>query len=819
MAVAVIGWVLGAALAPASVEPVAQPPGNSATSSAPAAPPHDRKPPVVEPPVVEPPVLVDAAVAQRPPQRPEQWVEVLLALEIDAQGRVVSLEVVESGGEAFDLAAIEAVKRFVFTPATEAGVPIAVAIQYRYVFEPVPVEVPDTDTDPGSTQPAIDDAEVVVAPRVDAEATAESLSAERAERVAGAQGDAIKATQTLAGVARNGAAQGELSVWGAAVSDSRRYIDGIVVPRLFHLGGSRSVVPSTMLDAVELVPGGFGPAYGRAIGGNVHAHTREARPLHDPHRVGGVVHLDTLDAAAGVDARVHERVWVAANARRSLLAHTYGAVAPERTRRVVPIPEYWDYQAKAVIRLSAHDELTVLGLGAHDRVERRLPSLTPELAFSEQRQAAFGRGGLRLTRTRPDGPTTTVTAWAGVDRDEWSQHFADVTADSDQRTILGGLRIDQRRRLASFAALRWGLDLELAHHDLARRGALSLPAREGDRVVFGQPPGDRVGEDAWRVTEASAAAYGAVRFFWGQGWSVEPGVRVEPLVRAGDRRFVVRPIEPELGFTDVDVAVDPRLSVRWAPRDAIALFAAGGRYHQNAAAADRSPRFGNPRLAPVRAYHAVLGAQARPWWWLDLRVTGFFTRAQRIAGRNPSPTPSVAEALQSRGHGRNTGVQLRAQFEPHPSVFGALVYSLMWAQRRDPGATGWRSFDREQRHVGTAVLGWTHRTGVELGGRLSMSSGVPRTAVVGAVANARTGGFDPIFGPHNADQLPMFVSASVRVGWGRTWKWGSLRTWLDVQNVTHRRNAEEWFYTSDFSQRGTVDGLPILPVVGVQVRR
>ena len=44
------------------------------------------------------------------------------------------MAVVESGGPAFDLAAVAAAKQFVFTPATVDGTPIPVKIAYRYQF-------------------------------------------------------------------------------------------------------------------------------------------------------------------------------------------------------------------------------------------------------------------------------------------------------------------------------------------------------------------------------------------------------------------------------------------------------------------------------------------------------------------------------------------------------------------------------------------------------------------------------------------------------------------------------------------------------------
>jgi TonB family protein len=74
---------------------------------------------------------------------------VLVELTIDEQGRVTTAEVMESAGEQFDRAALEAVRQFEFEPARRAGAPIAVRLSYRYVFEP-----PATPQQPSQPQPA-----------------------------------------------------------------------------------------------------------------------------------------------------------------------------------------------------------------------------------------------------------------------------------------------------------------------------------------------------------------------------------------------------------------------------------------------------------------------------------------------------------------------------------------------------------------------------------------------------------------------------------------------------------------------------------------
>src|SRR5690554_5680719 len=83
-----------------------------------------------------PPTLVEFVEAPYPESEMDSELDavVVLQLSISETGAVVDVGVIESGGEAFDLAAMEAARQFVFEPATSGGAPIPVRIGYRYQF-------------------------------------------------------------------------------------------------------------------------------------------------------------------------------------------------------------------------------------------------------------------------------------------------------------------------------------------------------------------------------------------------------------------------------------------------------------------------------------------------------------------------------------------------------------------------------------------------------------------------------------------------------------------------------------------------------------
>ena len=83
------------------------------------------------------PELVESAPAVYPPEKMEAGVESTVALQIliDERGEVTQVRLTQSGGSVFDIAALDAVWAFRFSPGYAGEVPVAVAIDYDYVFE------------------------------------------------------------------------------------------------------------------------------------------------------------------------------------------------------------------------------------------------------------------------------------------------------------------------------------------------------------------------------------------------------------------------------------------------------------------------------------------------------------------------------------------------------------------------------------------------------------------------------------------------------------------------------------------------------------
>lgn len=719
-----------------------------------------------------------------------------------ADGRFV-FDALPPGPIAIELAG-EALTATSTTETLEPGQRLEVA----YDVSPPPSAAPD--------EPEGDDLEiVVVAPPLRREVVSTSVTADEARRVPGTSGDVVRVVESLPGVARSAAGAGQLVVWGAAPQSTRVYVDGVPISRLYHEGGLRSVVHPSLVESIALVPGGYGAAFGRGLGGlvTVGAKTPERE------RVGGRLHADVLDASAMLTGPLgkRKRLHLAAAARGSYLEPWARPLLDRDASGLVPIPRYGDGQVRAQWRPNAKDRLEAVALVSVDRFRRGVPSPDPALAVSDARQLDFGRAYARWTRDTGDGRVLVVTPFVGYDRRRNTSRFGPVTTAIDADAVLAGVRASRRARVNEHLVLEAGLDAEVETTTLRRVGSLGLPAREGDVRVFGQPPPDQLAADTWRVTEVGAAPYveAEVSLFDG-ALELVPGLRLDPYARAVSRRNPPAAGAPAVGLYRHDFAAEPRLAVVGRPHERVQLRAAAGLYRQRPAAEDLSAAFGTPSLPSARALHTVLGTTVQIVRSLSLDATGFFTRAHQLAMRNPADSPLPARALEPIGRGRAYGLQVLLRQELARGLSGWVAYTLMRAERKDRPDAGFRPFDFDQTHVLTAVLAQRLPWKLEASGRFRYATGLPRTPVEGAYFDARRNRYQPVFGAHNSIRIPQFVQLDLRVAKIFDIQRTTLELYLEVLNVWNRANAEEIVYSPDFRDAGYIRGFPVLPNLGVQ---
>jgi TonB family protein len=504
---------------------------------------------------IVPPKLVHFVEAEFPASEAAagRGATVVLQIAITATGSVADVRVLESASPAFDVAALEAARQFVFEPALVNGAAIPVKITYRYVFtfkEKIVKKVTgdfagvvrnrankkpmanvrvalDTgqqtltddqgtfsipDVAPGehavtlsgeqlatvgttetfeaakridatyevelkkekSNNPDEEEEIVVTAPRIKKQVVSTMVAAEQATRVPGTQGDVLKVVENLPGVARAAVGTGNLVVWGSAPQDTRVYVDGIQVPRLYHDGGYRSIVNSDFVRSVELIPGGYGSEFGRGLGGLV---TVALKPL-DDEGIHGSVAADTIDASAAVRAKLGD-LHVAVAARKSYLDSVVDGVISPSVAQFVPIPKYWDGQARVVYNFGPHETLEAGGLLSSDQTTRGLLNPEPSLTTSQTADTDFNRVYLRYEKHMADGSIVQVTPSFGTNYTSLVNLYGLIPTDLSNNSSVFQFRAGWRGPVLPFLRASVGLDAEATASSLSRLGVARSAASRG----------------------------------------------------------------------------------------------------------------------------------------------------------------------------------------------------------------------------------------------------------------------------------------------------------------------------------------------------
>ena len=615
------------------------------------------------------------------------------------------------------------------------------------------------------------------------------------DKMPGAMGDPLAVIQNFAGVARAEAGSGAIIVRGSAPADTQIFVDGATVPIIYHFGGIRSVLPVGMIDSLEFYPGNFSPYYGRATGGIVDVSIKKLKPK----KAGGYFDVNLLDSGLYLETPIGDKAAVAIAVRRSYIDFILNAVIPKNAPITdLTLPRYYDYQLLANYRPAPAHDLRLFIFGSDDTfriVLRNAARAGTEIAGNQISDSTVFYRALATYRFVPgDRFENTVRLSQGRDKGDFQifQFYSHFTVDTTH--LRDTIRYEWSKKLALTA----GLDL--------------LFYRFSINVFSPLPPQE--GQDQNNVSPANATQTNV------QGLNIFlPGVFAELELRPLKGLLILPGLRFDY-YSDISQAtLAPRLTVRYQLNKPVALKAGVGLFYQepNVEEGQTDKNFGNPDLKAERAIHYSLGAEWKPREHINLDVTGFYKDLSNWVSTTTATRPDGTPLrYDNNGAGRVYGMEVVARHELTTKFTGWLAYTLSRATRRDSGSTSYRLFEYDQTHILTLFGTYQLPRNWQIGSRFRLVSGDPTTPVTGAVYNASTLSYNPIYGAKYSDRLPPFIQFDVRVD--KRWifnRW-MLNAYLDLQNAFNRANPEAIQYNYDFTKNRVREGLPIYPIIGLR---
>jgi TonB family protein len=825
---------------------------------------------------ITPPKITHFEQAPYPQEAEQAGLEanVVLRLDIDKEGKVTAVTVLEPAGHGFDEAATEAAKKFLFEPARRGSTPIPVRIPFRYSFTltPAPVQepAPPADSLRGTVLAAEGDIPIVGA----------------AVDVEDEKGAHLSATTDDLGVWKvTGLAPGQYKITVRAPgydgkTDTEAVVEGTVAELVYRLTTPSSGVEVTVrgqrpprevtrrtLEAREIsrIPGTGGdalkslqslPGVGRPPGIAGLLIVRGSAPNDTQTFIDGifvplVYHFGGLSSV--VPTEILEKIDFFPGNFSTQYGRLMGGIVDVGIRspktdgkyhglvqfdlidgRVLaegPVPGLSNVSFLVAGRRSWVDVwlkpvLTATGAGVttapvyYDYQAYLEARISPT---SSLRLGAFGSDdALSLLIRDPAAQDPAfggnISAHTGFWRLE-ARYQNDISPELKFNNVLSyGKNVTEFTIGTFFFNLDTKVLLdrtELSYHPLPW-----VTINTGLDIFFAPytvnlrfPPPPRPGEpDPGPFASRPPLNMSTKDNFW------RPGAYLEAEITPDERSRIVPGIRADYSHDTGKYDFSPRISARYDivhdfPRTTIK--GGVGLFYQPPQPQETSPVFGSPgHLTSNRAIHYSLGVEQDITRPVEVSLEGFYKDLEHLVARLPNNSGGFD--YNNLGSGYVVGAEVLLKYKPDARFFGWLAYTLSRSVRRDPPDYADYLFQYDQTHILTVLGSYRLGRGWEFGARYRLVSGSLYTPILGGVFDADAGAYTPIDGAPFSQRLPLFHQLDLRVD--KAWRFSAwtLRAYLDVQNAYNRANPEGLTSNYNFSQSRVQAFLPIIPSLGIR---
>ena len=568
---------------------------------------------------------------------------------------------------------------------------------------------------------------------------------------AGGTADVMQAVQLQPGATR--VTEGsDVYTRGGSAAETALLVDGARMPSLSRFeglsGGLFGALDPFVVKSVRYSSGAFSAKHGNALSGVLEIET-DGRPRERSVRAG----LSMAQASAVVRLPVSRNVgaWVSGRlANTAVILATHG-----RGAEFDAAPHSEELVGSLIANPTATSELRATVLAEQDDARRIVTAAGWKGPFHS---AGAARSAVLSARWMPgDGMVVVRNSLTGSTRSsEWD--FGALSRDRDERSMIA--RTDVEWALGLAATLRGGVE----HGRFGRTEEGILPTTG---VVAPGAPTRALAEPAARTTHLGGYVEAEVA---GERSSLLVGVRGDRL--PGERAL----------------SVDPRVSLS-TRRGAWTGRVGGGLFHQGRwQSAPAIPDVGTPAGAAGRARHLVAGVEHEGT--TTLRAEAFDKQYGDYSALGAGPQVESAHAR---------GVDFIVQRALGRTLTGWAGYSFLDAQVRLADGREARS-PLDVTHSATLSATATVRRNWSVGTTARYGTGAPITPVIGAT-RSDDGRYTPIHGALTSERLPAYARLDVRVMRFIQAPAFLLTSFVEVINVTDRKNTSSITYDETYTTR------------------
>jgi outer membrane receptor protein involved in Fe transport len=308
-----------------------------------------------------------------------------------------------------------------------------------------------------------------------------------------------------------------------------------------------------------------------------------------------------------------------------------------------------------------------------------------------------------------------------------------------------------------------------------------------------------------------------------QGYEASPGLYASTDIAAGSRVLITPGVRFDWFDHTPHVYLQPRLMMRVRVAERTFLKGGAGLFAMPPQAPYGDSVLGNPHILAEQAWHFTVGVETRPipkYPPLSIEFNLFYKDIRNVPVSSDNLILKNGAIIEERysgdGIGRVYGGDLLIKHDSSKWVYGWIAYTLEKSERKDHPGDPWRPFQYDQTNILTAVLGTHIPWEVDFGIRIRYVTGNPNTPIRGALYDSDHDIYIPIQGQAYSERLPAFFQLDARIDKRFIFKGWVLSIYIDVSNITNQHNVEGYQYSYDYQKRAAVNGLPILPSLGIR---
>ncbi len=621
----------------------------------------------------------------------------------------------------------------------------------------------------------------------------QSLAKEFFLKTPGSGGDPVRAVENLPGVIQS--IDSRVAIQGSPPEYTKYMINGQEVPILFHFFGLNSVVVPEAVDQVDFLSAGFGPKYGRAIGGLVNLEIKD--PNSTKHR--GLGYVDFLNTAALYEGPVGDNQSLLIGGRYSyvglVLSLVQDSIASDEGDDPGPpqfntAPYYGDFVAHYVYEPKKDKKLKLSFVGSRD-FAKSLNTQTDDFTFTGDI-----RGRTQFFRLLGDYQLKSLNLKSSLGYD---QVLFEPGSQVTERNALNFTQTTEIKiTLNEKTNLVYGTDLKLDYSANRDRLSSSFLVDESE-VGVPQAAGDIIAAEESGF-QGNLALFAQLNYKKNETWTLSPGLRLDYFSK------------------HQSLFAGPRFKLKSTLNKEHSLFFLTGLYAQAAEFRDLTDSLGNPNLGLSKALHFKTSWVFEPekQYGINSQVGAFLKRPWDLKRNSTAQVLrdglSVPERFTNNKSALIYGLESLITYN-QPQYFVNLGYTLTVSRIFEDGLS--LPSPQDQRH-NLNMNGGLNWGSWRIGSRVRWVSGTPYTPIIDGVYVSNSDSYYPIPGDRFSKRLGAFFSWDLRVD--KQWRFQTwiLSFYLDIQNVLNTANDIGPAYSFDFQKSGVSTGLPILPTFGVK---